>query len=169
MQVTRAFQVICACVVLSSACSGDSAGTRAADPAVPGTAAEISPEAAMEEERTTVPAELVGSWTLVAIDGQPVPQVGKTPTLEILEDGSAAGVSGVNRFRTTIDTAGGRLSFGPVALTKMAGPPAAMELESTFMELLGAATGYRFEGDSLRIVAGDTKILSFEKTTAEEE
>ena len=169
MKVKKVFQIICACVALSSACSGDRAGTRGSDPAGPGTATEITPEAAMEEQLTKVPSELLGSWILVIIDGVPVPEVGKTPTLEILEDGTAAGVSGVNRFRTTIDAAGGRLSFGPVALTKMAGPPAAMEIESTFMEHLGAATGYRVEGNFLRVVAGDTEILSFEKKTDEEE
>lgn len=122
----------------------------------------------MEEERMTVPGELVGSWVLVAIGESPVAEVGRTPTLEILEDGSAAGVSGVNRYRTTIAAADGRLSFAPVALTKMAGPPAAMEIESSFVERLGAATGYRVEGDSLRLMAGDTEIVIFEKTKDEE-
>jgi heat shock protein HslJ len=129
---------------------------------------------AMEESRgaearsSAVPADLLGEWTLVALDGEPVPEVGKNPTLEILEDGSAAGVSGVNRFRTQLELADGRLDFGPLAGTKMAGPPEAMALESDFLARLDAASTYQVEGDTLRLWAGDNEALTFARMKAEE-
>jgi putative lipoprotein len=123
----------------------------------------------MEMDRGGIPPELLGSWTLVALDGQPVPEVGKTPTLEIFEDGSAAGVSGVNRFRSQLDASDGRLSFGPVASTKMAGPPAAMELEGTFVARLGTVGAYAVEGTTLRLWTGDNEALTFERDAPTED
>lgn len=121
-----------------------------------------------EASPIVVPADLLGEWTLVALDGKPVPEVGKTPTLEILEDGSAAGVSGVNRYRTRLDLTDGRLDFGPTAGTKMAGPPEAMALESDFLARLDAASAYRVEGDTLRLWAGDNEALTFSRVKDKE-
>jgi heat shock protein HslJ len=116
---------------------------------------------AADERSSAVPAELVGTWALVALDGEPVPEVGRTPTLEVLEDGSAGGLSGVNRYRTQLALSYGRLSFAPAAGTKMAGPPEAMALEDTFLARLGAVSAYRVEGDALRLWAGDNEALTF--------
>lgn len=108
-----------------------------------------------------IPGELVGTWTLVALDGAPVTEVGKTPTLEILEDGSVGGVGGVNRFHTQLEVTDGRLGFGPAAATKMAGPPEAMELESTFLTRLGAVSTFDIDDETLRMWAGDNEALRF--------
>lgn len=125
-------------------------------------ASYVKPGASEEEVfEPAVPAEIVGSWILVAIDGTPVPEVGKTPTLNILEDGSAAGVGGVNRFNTQIEMQDGNLSFGPAAATKMAGPPEAMELESTYMARLDAVSSFEVDGTTLRLWAGDNETLTF--------
>jgi heat shock protein HslJ len=108
-----------------------------------------------------VPPELVGGWTLAAIDGEPVAEVGKVPTLEIAADGSAGGAGGVNRFRTTVEAAEGRLSSGPVAATKMAGPPAAMELEQAYLTRFQEVTGFTVERDTLHLLAGEAEALRF--------
>ena len=97
-----------------------------------------------------------------------MPEVGKTPTLEILEDGSAAGVSGVNRYRTRLELSDGRLAFGPTAGTKMAGPPEAMALESDFLARLDAVSTYQVEGDTLRLWAGDNEALTFSRVKEKE-
>lgn len=114
-----------------------------------------------DEPSSAVPAELVGTWALVALDGVPVPEVGRTPTLEVLEDGSAGGLSGVNRYRTQLDLSYGRLSFALAAGTKMAGPPEAMALEDAFLARLGAVSAYRVEGDALWLWTGSYEALQF--------
>jgi heat shock protein HslJ len=112
-------------------------------------------------------ADLVGSWTLAAIDGEAVEAVGATPDLRVFEDGKVAGVAGVNRFNAEIQATDGRVLFGPVATTKMAGPPEAMELENTYLARLGAVSSYEVEGDTLRLWAGDNEALTFERTLIE--
>ena len=111
-----------------------------------------------------LPGELIGSWTLVAIDSAPVTKVGATPTLEILEDGSVAGVGGVNRFHAQLGIVDGRLSFGPAAATKMAGPPEAMDLESTYLTRLAAVSTFDIDGETLRLAAYDNEALTFVRT-----
>lgn len=131
-------------------------------------AAYVNPGASKEEVfQSMVPAELTGAWTLVAIDGTPVPDVGKTPTLEILEDGTVSGVGGVNRFRTQLEITDGGLSFGPAAATKMAGPPEAMELESTYMARLEAVSSFAIEDGALRLWAADNEALTFKREEAD--
>jgi heat shock protein HslJ len=112
-------------------------------------------------------ADMVGSWTLAALDGEPLPRVGEPITLEIRDDGSAGGSSGVNRFMTQVQTDGltdGRIGFAKSAGTMMAGPPAAMELEHAFLQRLGAVSTYEIDGTTLRMWAGDNPALTFERT-----
>ena len=88
-------------------------------------------------------AALVGSWTLVSLDGEPVVEVVKPITLEIRDDGSAGGSSGINRFMTRLNTealAEGRIGFAQAAGTMMAGPPKAMETEQMYLQRIGAVS-----------------------------
>ena len=74
----------------------------------------------------------MGSWALIAVDGNPGGLGDVTPTLEIREDGSVGGFSGVNRFMTRLgsgDPLEGKMILGPTAGTRMAGPPRAMAFE----------------------------------------
>jgi heat shock protein HslJ len=140
-----------------------------------------NPQQGTTEEAITVPSpgietevgavgtlvELFGTWTLVAVDGAPITAVGKKPTLEVSEDGSVTGVGGVNRFNTNVELVDGRLSFGPVAATKMAGPPEAMDLENTYLARLGAVSSYEVGDDTLRLWAGDNEALTFVRAEIE--
>ena len=111
-------------------------------------------------------AAMVGSWTLVAMDGEPVDEIGEQITLEIRDDGSAGGSSGINRYMTRLNTdalAEGQIGFAPTAGTKMAGPPKAMEIERLFLRRIGAVSTYAIEGDTLRMSAGDNEALTFER------
>jgi heat shock protein HslJ len=104
----------------------------------------------------------------LALDGEPPSDGGTTPMLVIREDGAVAGSSGINRFMTRVvpdDLAAGRLAFAATAGTKMAGPPQAMELERTFLDRLEAVSTFAVEGDILRLFAGDTEVLVFERAT----
>ena len=164
--------ILIASMVPIAACGATANNTsRAAEDTTPSGApmASATEESGIAEARlSVVPADLLGEWTLVILDGEPVPEVGKTPTLEILEDGSAAGVSGVNRYRTRLELSDGRLAFGPTAGTKMAGPPEAMALESDFLARLDAVSTYQVEGDTLRLWAGDNEALTFSRVKEKE-
>jgi heat shock protein HslJ len=119
-----------------------------------------------EDKNATGLAALVGSWTLVTLDGEPVDEVVKPITLEIRDDGGAGGSSGVNRFMTRLNTealAEGRIVFAPAAGTKMAGPPQAMETEQMFLQRIAAVSTYAIEGDTLKMWAGDDEALTFER------
>ncbi len=85
-------------------------------------------------------SELVGTWSLAALGGEPVNEAGDPDLqLTISPDGDVSGFSGVNRFTSRLDLDSlyaGRMEFAPIASTRMAGPPEAMELESRFLRAL---------------------------------
>lgn len=158
-------------VVIAVAAAACGSAPEAESPVAPGSEQALSPSADTlvgtgQElaETADLPGELIGSWTLVEIDGEAVPEAGTTPTLDILDDGSAGGTGGVNRFRTHLEIVDGLLSFGPVGATKMAGPPEAMELESAFFARLDAVSTYQVEGEELTLRGDDTESLKFKKT-----
>jgi heat shock protein HslJ len=68
----------------------------------------------------------------------------------------------VNRFTSSVDMdrlRRGEFAMKPAASTKMAGPPDAMRLEDRFLEALGAATGFRVEGESLTLTKGAEPVM----------
>ena len=121
----------------------------------------------MEETETPEPpsavesAGLVGSWTVVALDGEAV-DLAEAPTLEIAADGSVSGFGGVNQFHTSLELTDGRIRFGPGASTRMAGPPEAMAFEQLYFERLGAIGTFEVSDGRLRLWAGDNEALTLE-------
>ena len=77
------------------------------------------------------------SWVVTALDEEPL-AVEDPPTLAFDEDGRVSGHGGVNRFTGTWSADGDVLVFGPVATTRMAGPPERMQLEDRFLAVLAA-------------------------------
>lgn len=150
-------------LMTAAACGGSGttdSGPVAEDPARPAPAAEqVNPRPATAE----MPPELLGHWILVAVDGAPVENIGNTPFVEFLEDGTIGGMSGINQFNSQVIVDEGGMSFGPAAATKMAGPPEAMALEQTFMTRLGAVSSFEVDGETLRLWAGDNEALTFER------
>ena len=59
------------------------------------------------------------------------------PTIRFGDDGRVSGSTGVNRFTGTYELDGEQLTVGPLATTRMAGPPAAMDQEQRFLAVLG--------------------------------
>ena len=105
--------------------------------------------------------EVFGRWRLTELDGAAAP-AGEAPSLELFEDGSIAGDAGVNRFHGRADADGlraGRFASGPLATTRMAGPPERMELERRFLEALGRATEVRVRGGELELLR-DGRVLA---------
>ena len=77
-------------------------------------------------------AKPTGRWLVEDISGAGVIDRAQT-TIEIATDGSVAGSGCVNRYsgKATIDR--DQISFGPLAVTRRAGPPAMMDQESRFL------------------------------------
>ena len=94
--------------------------------------------------------DLAGTgWAVTSIDEEPL-RVDDPPIIAFNEDGSVNGGAGVNRFTGTWSLDESILVFGPLATTRMAGPPDRMDLERRFLEVLGArCTVTRIDGGLL--------------------
>ncbi len=92
---------------------------------------------------TNTLSSLRGDWTVTHLNGREVTgpaDVGaRVPSLSVDEKGSVSGSAGVNRLKSTLDTAAlktGAFKLSPIASTMMAGSPAAMKGEQTYITLL---------------------------------
>ena len=105
---------------------------------------------------------LFGKWLAEDIDGRGVIDNAQS-TLEINQDGSVSGNTAVNRYsgKATID--GQKLTFGPLVMTKRAGPPALMDQESKFNSALERVASFRIEDTGLLYLSDATgkAILRF--------
>jgi heat shock protein HslJ len=104
----------------------------------------------------TDPAELEGRWVLESFGGGDslrAADPGVRSTLNLAK-GQASGSGGANRFDGPYKAdSDGKISFGPIAATKMAGPAAAMKQESEFIAAIEAAK--RFEFNDGKLVLSD--------------
>lgn len=104
-----------------------------------------------------------GAWLLVEIEGE---QVDETAPRQVrFEDGHVGGRVGVNRFSGSYSVAWDAIEFGPAALTRMAGPPELMDLESRFHALLLQAREIGF--DETRLVIGHRDLVMEPDTESE--
>jgi len=105
-------------------------------------------------------AYLVGTtWQLEDLPGTALAD-SAAPTLEFPAEGQAAGSASCNRFSGPVTVAGDSVTFGPLAVTRMACPEAVMRQESAYLEALGKAERFRVEGPFLYIYsAGREKPL----------
>jgi len=103
------------------------------------------------------------TWTLTGtIANEAVSSVAdgaKPPTLTIDEDGNAAVFAGCNNGRATVDVGDTTLTFGPMALTRMACEDAAGMLENQVVAVLDGKTTYTVEGDTLTIMNGGNGLV----------
>jgi heat shock protein HslJ len=74
---------------------------------------------------------------------------GRGQTLR-LDNGHLSGYSGCNRYVGGYTLDGDRLTVGPIATTRMAGEPEALEAETAFLVALGAAA---------RLVVSDGELV----------
>lgn len=106
---------------------------------------------------------VLGDWTLAGINGSDLAAMAadRVPTLTIGESGTASGFTGVNRWTSSLDLdalTSGVFDLGPTATTRMAGPPAAMDLENRFVTALNSVTGFdagALSDGVLRLVGSD--------------
>jgi heat shock protein HslJ len=104
------------------------------------------------------------TWTLQSLEGVAVTVSDERgrPTLQL--DGAttrASGLAGVNRFSGSYTREGTALKFGPLAMTKMAGPPERMDLETRYSRALTATTQWRIAGGALELLAGERVVARF--------
>lgn len=72
-----------------------------------------------------------------------------------------SGSGGINRFGGTCTLVGDKLGFGPLRVTRMAGPPDLMDQEAKFLAALAKVTTYQLdEKDRLHLFDKDGKELA---------
>lgn len=85
-------------------------------------------------------------------------------TLQLAEDGSAAGSGGCNRyFGRWTKPAPGKLSLGKMGSTRMACAPSLMQQEDKFLRALEVADAYSFTPDGALLVTTPQGPLKFRK------
>lgn len=102
---------------------------------------------------------VVGAWKTESIGGEPV--LDDAPcSLEVKADGSVSGNSTVNRFNGNATLDGQSIQFGPIAMTRRAGPPAHMDQEMRYMKALGDSVSFRIVDGKLEFLnaAGDVGV-----------
>lgn len=102
------------------------------------------------------PTTLAGTWQATAINNgrEAVASLvaDSIVTIAFAADGTASGSAGCNRFTTRCQSEGSRVTFGPVALTRMMCPrPEVMEQEQSFVRALESVATARFDGDRLEL------------------
>jgi heat shock protein HslJ len=94
-------------------------------------------------------------WTLVEIDGQPVPAGVDPPLLHFAGD-TLRGFAGCNRFTAPVtESKPGEIDIGAAAAERKACPPPQMELEQKFLAQLDLVNGYTFLAGHLALVWAD--------------
>jgi heat shock protein HslJ len=100
-------------------------------------------------------------WMLTELNGKALTATDglTTPTLTLDAAAKrASGVSGINRYSGGYELVEAKLKFGMFMGTRMAGPPAAMAVESEYLQTMSAVTEWKIQGRELQLL-GDGKVL----------
>jgi heat shock protein HslJ len=111
-------------------------------------------------------APLVGEWTLIRMNGRALPAGGELPTIVFDARGAVSGTTGVNRYTTSADMAQlaeGHVALRPIATTKRAGPPDAMQRETEFLDALQKVRVWKLSGRTLFLEDGGQELLVFRR------
>ncbi|MDO5845163.1 MAG: META domain-containing protein, partial [Methanocorpusculum sp.] len=107
-----------------------------------------------------------GGTTSGKPDGSWVLDSNKNITL-IIDGGSFSGNSGVNQYFGKITADNGKIEFGTIGSTMMAGPEDAMKAESEYLAALENVTGYKIVDGKLVLTDKNGKtLLTFSKAPA---
>ena len=104
---------------------------------------------------------LVGRWEVRLVhrgDALVSPPEGTSPWLAFDGSGQVQGHGGVNRLHGTARVDGDRVFLGPLASTRMAGPPAAMDGEAALLSALEDVAAFHLDGRTLQLVDADGQI-----------
>lgn len=114
------------------------------------------------EEAPVEPLPLVGTmWTLTSVaSGDAVTSVvSGTITVGFAADETFSRSAGCNRFDGTYSVTGDRLSFSPLATTKMACADHVMAQERVFLDTMSEVASYDIEGPQLTVLDGSGAML----------
>ena len=111
-----------------------------------------------------IPRIGLGDFSALNVNGAPVTS-DKPLTLRLEKEGRASGHGGCNSFSTSYTLESGeRITFGPIASTRMACAPEVMEQETRYFAILAAAESYSVYGSgSLSIIAADGRAIRFRR------
>ena len=104
-------------------------------------------------------------WRLVSIGGTPAGTGanGQPATLRLDDtSGRASGYAGCNQFSGSYTLSGTSISFGPLAMTRMACAQGG-DLESRYTMVLEQATGWKITSKGLDLRKGSTLLAKFTK------
>lgn len=134
---------------------------------IPGCASPNRSADARPDQARPATQAAIGTWSLVSLNGKEVAAPGTdAPWFTLSPDGAISGFTAVNRFSTRLtppDPAPGQFRVGPMAATRMAGPPERMQLESDFSEAFGKAERFTVHADTLTLTSPDGITLVFKR------
>ena len=125
----------------------------------------IQPDILVQRIAAQAPASptLKGKWLAESLRGGGVID-NLQSTIEIGENGTVAGHGGCNGFNGTATITGDTISFGPLATTRKACPPAIMDQESKLLGALSDARRWLIDEQRDKLIlfdAGNREILLF--------
>ena len=110
------------------------------------------------------------SWIVTELGGAPAAPVAggwAAQSLEFDRDGLRfTGHGGVNRFGGRYTEDGRKLAFGPLAMTRRAGPAGRMEAEQRYTQVLSRVSGWRQDGFDLVLIGpGEGRLAVLARAT----
>ena len=101
------------------------------------------------------------TWVLesFADESTPVESVQGVRSHFSLKDGKVTGNGGVNSFNGSYELSGTDISFSPLASTKMAGPPEALDQEMRFFQALESAAHVEVRDEKMTLSDGEDAVL----------
>ena len=101
------------------------------------------------------------TWALesFASESVPVDSVQGMTSEFTLADGKVTSNAGVNSFKGTYELSGDDINFGPLASTKMAGPPEAMKRETRFLQGLESAAHVEVRNETMTLSNDNDVVL----------
>ena len=103
----------------------------------------------------------LGSWRLVGFGTEAAPAQ-PVVTMERQPGGKITGSAGCNSYSAPWTIKNQKIEIGPVAVTRMMCPPAAMAVEQGYLAALARVTRARVDGDTLELLDDQgTSLLRF--------
>jgi heat shock protein HslJ len=117
------------------------------------------------------PAALVGNTWMVTgtVANEAVSSVpmDSTASITIADDGTVSVDTGCNTGSGSVEVGDDTLTFGPIAITKMACPPEQTALETSVLAVLQGEVAYEIDGSNMSLRSGDgADEIGLELTTS---
>ena len=107
---------------------------------------------------------LAGDWKVIELGEKPITELlpadykGRDPMLSIKPDGTVSGFSGVNQFGSEMQAdqlIRGRFALGPIAMTRMSGPPEFMSVEAKITMALSEPRRFSLKDNVLSLMPAE--------------